>query len=121
MAIEVKKDRFGGDFKVDEGVEHYAMWVPITLAEKEALVKKGEATKVNPGKLVANFLREWLSAGELSAEDLAKVAGGAGMVAPTNATQFNVRQLEAGALRPSSPVKTLNPRSISASTVMCPW
>jgi len=91
MSTEFKKDKFGGEVKTDEGIDHYAIWIPITLAEKEVMFKKAEAEKVNVAALTANFLREWSTSKQLSDADLSKVAGGA-MRAPR-----------------------------MSSTLMCPW
>lgn len=93
MASEMKKDKVGGEVKMDEGVEHHAIWLPMTIEEKEAVMKKGDAEKINVAKLTANFLREWASSKELTDAALSKVAG--------------------GAMRPTAGVKY--------STVMCPW
>lgn len=112
MAIEIKTDKLGGEYKVDEGTELYAIWVPVTLAEKEALIKKGKAESIDVPKLTANFLREWLKAKELSEGELKKVAGGVN----AGPNQLNLHSLQLAASK-----LNIDKLKGSYSTVMCPW
>ena len=91
--IQVKTDKYGDDYRVIDGQEEFALWVPITQAEKEKLMARAAAKGLHIHKMAADYIREALKEGaeELTLEDLAQVVGG---------------------LRATRPV---------ASTVMCPW
>ncbi len=100
---DVKIDKHGGEYRVVEGQEMFALWLPMSLAEKEAMMKKATEQKTHVGILVANFLRQWLKGetpAELSLKDLESVAGG----------MLN--------LYTYSSKSTL---SVSRYTDMCPW
>ncbi len=116
-ASEVKKDKFGGEYKTDEGTQLYAIWIPISAAEKEALIKKGEKEKVDVPKLAANFLRQWLKEKELSDAQLEKVAGGS----LTAGGGLNLQHLLS--MSPKFNEQNLVPDKLKSqySTVMCPW
>jgi len=117
MAIEMKTDKLGGEYKIDEGTELYAIWIPVTLTEKEALIDKGKADGVDVPRLAANLLRSWLKSAELSDGELEKVAGGAGLMAAPLPFPEQV-QLSQKLLSFSS---NLRPGRPEYSTVMCPW
>jgi len=76
MSDELKVDWFGSEVRRAGGRETYALWLPITAAEKEAAVKKAKAEKVDLAEMTADYLRTWLKGGELGSEEMAKVAGG---------------------------------------------
>ena len=112
VAIETKIDKLGGEYKVDEGVELYALWIPVTFEEKEALINKGKADGVDVAKLAANFLRNWMKSEELDEAQLDKVAGGA----MTLQQPTLYKELLLTAQKP-----TLADGRMNFSTVMCPW
>lgn len=58
----VQLDKFGGEYKVENGREHVAMWLPLSLEEKERLLEKMQALREgrNLSAMVADYLREWL-------------------------------------------------------------
>lgn len=57
---KVQRDEFGGEYKVENGEEKIALWLPMSLAEKEAQIAKAAAENINISEIVAEFLREWL-------------------------------------------------------------
>lgn len=57
----VQVDSFGGEFKVEAGQEKIALWLPLSLAEKGALLKKAQEEGVSISEIVADHLRNWLT------------------------------------------------------------
>lgn len=58
----VQRDEWGGEFKIEEGQEKVALWLPITREEKTAQIEKAQREGVNVSDLVAAYLREWAKA-----------------------------------------------------------
>lgn len=58
----VQRDEWGGEFKIEEGQEKVALWLPITREEKTAQIEKAQREGVNISDLVAAYLREWAKA-----------------------------------------------------------
>ena len=58
----VQRDEWGGEFKIEEGQEKVALWLPITREEKTAHIEKAQREGVNISDLVAAYLREWAKA-----------------------------------------------------------
>ncbi len=56
----VQRDKFGGEYKVENGKEMVALWLPLSLAEKEALIEKAKLDGTSASELVAGYLRAWL-------------------------------------------------------------
>jgi hypothetical protein len=109
MASEVES-------RVVDGEEQHAIWVPITAAEGEALVKKAKAENVNIRYLIANMLRAWMKSGELSAADLEGVVGGTGSLQPIGTLNLANISLSSQII----PAKLTLPNA-TESTVMCAW
>jgi len=76
MSDELKIEWFGGEVHLAGGRETYALWLPITAAEKEAAMKKAKAEKIDLAEMTTDYLRAWLKGGGLGVEELQKVAGG---------------------------------------------
>lgn len=58
----VQRDELGGEFKVEDGREYVAMWLPISRAEKAAQLDKAAREGVNVSELVADYLKAWAEA-----------------------------------------------------------
>ena len=58
----VKRDEQGGEFKIENGREYVAMWLPISRAEKAAQLERAAREGVNVSDLVADYLRAWAEA-----------------------------------------------------------
>ncbi len=58
----VQRDELGGEFKVEDGREYVAMWLPISRAEKAAHLDKAAREGVNVSELVADYLKAWAEA-----------------------------------------------------------
>lgn len=58
----VRRDEHGGEYKVEQGREYVAMWLPITREEKAAQLDKAAREGVNVSELVADYLRDWAKA-----------------------------------------------------------
>ena len=110
MAGEIQKDQ-SGEWRVVDGEEQHAVWVPISMSERESLIKKAKAEGVNLRYLVANMLRQWVASKELSAADLDAVVGGVTSLNTTNT--LDLQQI--------SLTSRIDPSKTSYSTVMCPW
>jgi len=125
MAEDYKVDAQGGEYRVVEGQEMRAVWVPLSAADKEALVKKATTEGKAVGLLVAGFLKSYLKGGassELSMEDLEQVAGGvmtAG-VGPQQIGKLYPSLVRGGFLQPVSPGVKFDPGKMGHTT-MCPW
>lgn len=61
MNPEVKIDQFGGEYKVENGKEKIALWLPLSLQEKEALLSKAKKEGTSVSEMVAEYLKNWLS------------------------------------------------------------
>lgn len=57
---KVQLDEFGGEYKVEDGQEKIALWLPMSLEEKRKLLEKAEREGVNVSDLVSHYLREWM-------------------------------------------------------------
>jgi len=114
MSTENKGNESGVEKRVVGGEEQYAIWVPLTGAEGDALAKKAKAENVNVRYLVANLLREWMGPKELSAADLDAVVGG------VTVSQIQPLNLNFSAINTKSTIQPLNIGNV-ASTVMCAW
>lgn len=57
---KVQLDEFGGEYKVEDGQEKIALWLPMSLEEKRKLLEKAEREGVNVSDLVSRYLREWM-------------------------------------------------------------
>jgi hypothetical protein len=55
----VKQDSFGGEYKTEGGETKVALWLPIGLEEKEALIRKASHQETTVSEKVLTFLREW--------------------------------------------------------------
>jgi hypothetical protein len=132
---DFKVDKFGGEFREVDGKETFALWVPMSAAEKEAIVKKAKAENVDIAALTGSCLREWLKAKELSTADLEKVAGGGGMPGGLGGSALggllaklgqNFPGLPGGRPGvpggvPGVPGRMPGGGAMSGSTYMCPW
>lgn len=58
----VQQDAQGGEYKVENGQEYVALWLPITREEKEAQIARAQREGVNVSEVVADYLREWAKA-----------------------------------------------------------
>jgi hypothetical protein len=79
MSEKFEVDETGGEYRIVDGQELVAVWLPITRAEKKALMEKAKAERVNIPKLLTTLLTQWKkgkSPAELSVQELAGVAGG---------------------------------------------
>lgn len=58
----VMRDDQGGEYKVENGQEFVALWLPMTREEKAAQLAKAEREGVSVSQLVAEYLRGWAKA-----------------------------------------------------------
>ncbi|GAA5532918.1 helix-turn-helix domain-containing protein [Deinococcus aluminii] len=58
----VRRDERGGEYKVENGQEYVALWLPMTREEKAAQLEKAAREDVNVSELVADYLRDWAKA-----------------------------------------------------------
>lgn len=56
----VRLDKFGGEYKVENGREYVALWLPLSLSEKEKLIERAVREKADLSGMVADYLRRWL-------------------------------------------------------------
>jgi excisionase family DNA binding protein len=56
----VQLDGFGGEYKEEDGQTLVALWLPMSLEQKEAQIKKAMAEGTTVSKLVLEFLEKWL-------------------------------------------------------------
>ncbi|WP_135228042.1 helix-turn-helix domain-containing protein [Deinococcus fonticola] len=56
----VQRDEWGGEFTVENGQEKVALWLPMTLEDKNAQIEKAQREGVNVSDVVAAYLREWV-------------------------------------------------------------
>ena len=59
----VQLDALGGEFRIENGREQIALWLPMTREEKAAQIEKAQRDGVNVSDVVAAYLREWLRSG----------------------------------------------------------
>lgn len=52
-------DSQGGEYKIVDGQEYVALWLPISRDEKAAQLEKAARDGVNVSELVAEHLRAW--------------------------------------------------------------
>jgi excisionase family DNA binding protein len=58
----VRLDGFGGEYKIEDGQTLVALWLPMSLEQKEAQIKKALSEGTTVSKLVLEFLDEWIKA-----------------------------------------------------------
>ena len=56
----VQIDGFGGEYKVEDGETMVALWLPMTLEQKEAQINKALAENTTVSKLVLDFIDDWM-------------------------------------------------------------
>lgn len=56
----VQRDQWGGEFKLEDGQELVALWLPMTRAEKAQQIEKALAQGVHVSDLVLKYLRDWM-------------------------------------------------------------
>lgn len=59
----VRLDALGGEFRIENGQEQIALWLPMTREEKAAQIEKAQRDGVNVSDVVAAYLREWVRNG----------------------------------------------------------
>lgn len=59
----VQLDALGGEFRIENGQEQIALWLPMTREEKAAQIEKAQRDGVNVSDVVAAYLREWVRSG----------------------------------------------------------
>ena len=94
MTGEILTDNDGYQWRIREGEEQHRLWLPITAAERAALVKKAQAESVHLPLLVANMLRQWMATRELSVDELDDVVAGASL-SSTSTSGFDLKKLTA--------------------------
>lgn len=118
MASNTKTDKFGGQVREEAGEEQVSMWLPITAAEKEAVVQKAMQENVAVPQMLAQCLRGWLKGGELSLDQLDQVVGG--VLPQRTLVQENMAKVRNElATKGYADLEPMDPSSFS--TVMCPW
>lgn len=55
----VMRDEQGGEYKIEDGQEYVALWLPMTREEKAAQLAKAEREGMSVSQLVAEYLRGW--------------------------------------------------------------
>lgn len=60
MEGKVQRDEWGGEYMVEDGTEKIALWLPMSLEDKKAMIEKAAREEVMVSELVAQFLRDWL-------------------------------------------------------------
>jgi hypothetical protein len=124
---EVTTDQLGMQYRVVDGQELVAIWVPLKKDEVQELTKKALETNAPFPDMVANAAKSWLSGGELSLEDLENVAGGTSRAALSPQVQKASLQalnlyntaLQASGAQYNGMEEMLD--KIGKSTVMCGW
>jgi len=56
----VQRDEWGGEYSVTNGEEKIALWLPMSIKEKQALMSKAVSQNVKVSELVANYLKKWI-------------------------------------------------------------
>ena len=59
----VRLDALGGEFRIENGREQIALWLPMTREEKATQIEKAQRDGVNVSDVVAAYLREWVRGG----------------------------------------------------------
>lgn len=59
----VRLDALGGEFRIENGQEQIALWLPMTREEKAAQIEKAQRDGVKVSDVVAAYLREWVRNG----------------------------------------------------------
>jgi excisionase family DNA binding protein len=54
----VQLDKFGGEFMIEDGQEKVALWLPITLEEKEKLLAIATSKGKTVSSMVVGYLKE---------------------------------------------------------------
>ena len=60
----VQRDEHGGEYKIENGQEHVALWLPLTRAEKGRLIEKAVRDHVQLSATLTRELRHWLDTDE---------------------------------------------------------
>lgn len=60
----VYRDEWGGEYSVENGEEKVALWIPLSLKEKEALMKKAIERQTSVSQLVSEYLKNWMAEAE---------------------------------------------------------
>ena len=58
----VQRDEQGGEYKLENGQEYVALWLPMTREEKAEQLARAEREGVNVSELVSAYLRDWAAA-----------------------------------------------------------
>lgn len=56
----VQLDGFGGEYKVQDGQTMVALWLPMSLEQKQQQINKAEEENTSVSALVSDFLQGWL-------------------------------------------------------------
>ena len=116
MATQIQTDKFGGPCRTLNGEEQVALWLPMTVAEKEAVINKAIDSGVSVPEVIVRALRGWLQGKQLNLADLEKVAGGSG-----GQLQQNLLQVRGQTGVNSAELQAVMDKMSHMSTVMCPW
>lgn len=57
---DVRLDDFGGEYQVENGQTLVALWLPMTLEQKEAQIAKALSENTTVSKLVLDILEDWM-------------------------------------------------------------
>lgn len=60
MEGKVQRDEWGGEYMVEDGQEKIALWLPMGLEEKKAMIDKANQEGVMVSEMVTQFLRRWI-------------------------------------------------------------
>ena len=64
MEGKVQLDEFGGEFKIENGQEKVALWLPISREEKRALLEQATKGQWSLSDKVMNLIRELQASGQ---------------------------------------------------------
>ncbi len=56
----VQRDAFGGEYRLEDDKTLVALWLPLTLEQKEAQITKALAEGTSVSALVTSLLHDWL-------------------------------------------------------------
>ncbi len=85
MSEEIRFDGSSEDCSVVNGIEHHAVWIPISSEEKKALLGKAASLSIDIPGLAVAVLRGRLSEPALTEDELDRVVGGQGGTVPAGA------------------------------------
>jgi len=122
---EITTDALGGQYRVFEGQEQAAFWLPMSKADAQAVVKKALEINMNFPKDLSDAIKNWLSGGELSLDQLDKVAGGAMLSPQVQQSSLRAADLYNQTLSGATPqfgnLNQLMRDKVGGGTVMCGW